>query len=194
MFLIRAEAAGDAAQIEPLLDRCFGVDRHQKTSYRYRRGVAPLTDLAFVAEDDTGTLVGAIRYWPIRLGPLPALLLGPLAIDPDRQGRGIGRALVFHSLESATAAGHRLVFLVGDPAYYARFGFTVAPSGIVMPGEQASRLNYRVLDPAWRLPRSGTLAAATAARSTGNAAAADSRAHPEVADSGKAIATAPATH
>lgn len=194
MFKIRAEAAGDAVQIEPLLDRCFGADRHHKASYRYRRGVLPLTDLACVAEDDSGILVGAIRYWPTRLGQLPALLLGPLAIDPDRQGRGIGRALVFHSLDCAAVAGHRLVFLVGDPAYYARFGFTVAPPGIAMPGEQASRLNYRVLDPELHLPRSGTLVPATAARSTGSEAAANGHAHPEAAGSGKAIAAAPANH
>jgi len=193
MFLIRAEAAGDALQIEPLLDRCFGIDRHSKTSYRYRDLVQPLAELAFVAEDDTATIVGAIRYWPIRLDQLPALLLGPLAIDPERQGRGIGRALVFHSLETATAAGHRLVFLVGDPAYYARFGFTVAPSGIVMPGEQPSRLNYRVLDPALRLPRAGTLAPACDIRSAGADSDADKDAHGS-AERGKAIATATACH
>jgi len=190
MFQIRAETAGDALQIEPLLDRCFGSDRHGKTSYRYRQGVAPLAELAFVAEDDTATIVGAIRYWPIRLGRLPALLLGPLAIEPLRQGRGIGRALVFHSLETATAAGHRLVFLVGDPAYYARFGFTVAPAGIVMPGEQPARLNYRVLDPALRLPRSGTLAPALEARAAATEAVADTGAQRGVAGRCKAIATA----
>ncbi len=157
MFLIRSEAPGDERLIEPLLDRCFGIDRHRKISYRYRNGVEPLADLAFVAEDENRRLVGAVRYWPIRLGSRPVLLLGPLAIDPDRQGRGIGRALVFHSLDSAATAGHRLVFLVGDSAYYARFGFAVAPAGIVMPGEAPARLNYRALDPDLRLPRSGTL-------------------------------------
>lgn len=192
MFLIRAETEGDALQIEPLLDRCFGIDRHGKTSYRYREGVPPLADLAFVAEDDTATLVGAIRYWPIRLGRLPALLLGPLAIDPLRQGRGIGRALVFHSLETATAAGHRLVFLVGDSAYYARFGFAVAPPGIVMPNEHPTRLNYRVLDPTLRLPRSGTLAPACSRPSSGGEAVGDNGAHPEATGRCKAIATASA--
>jgi len=194
MFLIRAERPGDALQIEPLLDRCFGIDRHNKASYRYRDGVPPLADLAFVAEDDTVSIVGAIRYWPIRLGPLAALLLGPLAIDPARQGRGIGRALVFHSLETATAAGHRLVFLVGDPAYYTRFGFTVAPRGIVMPGEQPARLNYRVLDPALRLPRSATLAPALEARVAGGEAVVDPGAQPGVAGRCKAIATATTIH
>jgi predicted N-acetyltransferase YhbS len=190
MFVIRSEMLGDAASIEPLLDRCFGVDRHHKTSYRYRDGVPPLADLAFVAADEELKLVGAIRFWPIYLDRQPALLLGPLAIDPDRQGRGIGRALVFHSLETAAAAGHRLVFLVGDPAYYARFGFAVAPPGIVMPSESPARLNYRVLDPASRLPRTGTLRPLTAPLLPH----AGEDTHPTTAGRSKAIATASAIH
>ncbi len=192
MFVIRPETPADAALIEPLLDRCFGADRRLKTSYRYRDGVEPLADLAFVAADEAGNLVGAIRYWPIRLDGLPALLLGPLAIDPLRQGRGIGRALVFHSLETAAAAGHRLVFLVGDPAYYARFGFAVAPAGIVMPDEQPARLNYRLLDADSRLPPSGTLVPMPAAAQPG--APMPDTAQPRAAPPRKAIATLPAIH
>lgn len=191
MFAIRHEAPADAVAVETLLDRCFGRDRRSKVSYRYRDGIPPLSELCFVAEDETSHLVGAIRYWPLCLSLQPALLLGPLAIDPDRQGRGIGRALVFHSLETATAAGHRLVFLVGDPAYYARFGFALAPSRIVMPDEQPSRLNFRKLDTTLRLPPRGILQPAT--QSSGclarRPAAAEAR-QPHV----KAIATAPAIH
>ena len=191
MFAIRHEAPADAVAVETLLDRCFGRDRRRKVSYRYRDGVPPLGELCFVAEDETGRLVGAIRYWPLFLSRQPALLLGPLAIDPDRQGRGIGRALVFHSLETATAAGHRLVFLVGDPAYYARFGFALAPRRIVMPDEQPSRLNYRVLDPAMRMPRGGTLRPVPRGPAclAAQPAAAEPR-QPQV----RAIATAPAIH
>jgi predicted N-acetyltransferase YhbS len=191
MFAIRHEAPADAVAVETLLDRCFGCDRRSKVSYRYRDGVPPLSELCFVAEDETGQLVGAIRYWPLCLSRQPALLLGPLAIDPERQGRGIGRALVFHSLETATAAGHRLVFLVGDPAYYARFGFALAPSRIVMPDEQPARLNYRMLDPAMRLPPRGILQPAprNPACLASRPATAETR-QPQV----KAIATMPAIH
>ena len=157
MFALRQETLADSPDVEALLDRCFGADRGRKVSYRYRLDVPPLADLCFVAEDEAGQLVGAIRYWPVRLSRHPALLLGPLAIDPDRQGRGIGRALVFHSLETAATAGHRLVFLVGDPAYYRRFGFALAPAKIIMPNEQPSRLNYRLLDGETGLPQSGIL-------------------------------------
>ena len=152
MFEIRHEAASDAGAVENLLDSCFGADRRAKTSYRFRDGVPPLAELCFVAEDEDEELVGAVRYWPVMAGSQPALLLGPLAIAPARQARGSGRALVSHSLEIAGAAGHRLVFLVGDPVYYGRFGFTVAPGGIVMPGESPARLNYRVLDRSLIMP------------------------------------------
>lgn len=157
MFEIRHEAASDNGAVENLLDSCFGAGRQAKTSYRFRDGVPPLTELCFVAEDEDGEIVGAVRYWPVLAGRQPALLLGPLAISPARQARGIGRALVFHSLEIAGAAGHRLVFLVGDPAYYARFGFAVAPAGIVMPGRSPARLNYRLLDQSATMPRSARL-------------------------------------
>jgi predicted N-acetyltransferase YhbS len=189
MFAIRHECTTDHTAIEQLLDRCFGLDRLAKASYRYRDGVPPLEELCFVAADDQGAIVGSVRYWPVLLDEAPALLLGPLAIEPERQARGIGRALVFHSLESAAVAGHRMVFLVGDPAYYARFGFAVAPAGIMMPKEAPGRLNYRLLDHEIALPASATLrpvrppARATVARTTGPAAA-----------SAKAIATASSIH
>ena len=134
MLELSHEGPADGPEIEALLDRAFGSDRLNKTSYRYREGIAPLAALCLVARE-RGVLVGAIRYWPIRLGDRPALLLGPLAIEPARQNQGIGRALTEASLARAEALGWRLVFLVGDPGYYARYGFTVVPASIVMPGE-----------------------------------------------------------
>ena len=132
MLVLSLEGPADGPQIEALLDRAFGADRLGKTSYRYRDGVAPLAELCLVARQ-RGFLVGSIRFWPILLDARPALLLGPLAIEPVRQGQGIGRALTEASLAKAEAMGWRLVFLVGDPGYYARYGFSVAPGNIVMP-------------------------------------------------------------
>ena len=140
MFSLRFEQPHDAPAVEALLDRCFGPDRRHKTSYRYRDGVPPRGDLCHVAEDVEGGLLGAIRYWPVRLDDAPALLLGPLAIEPALQGRGIGRALVFHTLDKVKEGSAGPVFLVGEQAYYARFGFEPAPGGIVMPNEQPHRL------------------------------------------------------
>jgi predicted N-acetyltransferase YhbS len=65
----------------------------------------------------------------IRCGALPALLLGPLTVDPAFQSGGIGEALVKRSLEAAKALGHELVLLVGDEPYYGRMGFTRVPEG-----------------------------------------------------------------
>lgn len=156
MLALSPEGPEDGPQIEALLDRAFGPDRLKKKSYRYREGVAPLPELCLVARE-RGLLVGSIRYWPIRLEEHPALLLGPLAIDPSRQGLGIGRALTHATLQIAQAEGWRLIFLVGDPGYYVRYGFQVAPPTVVMPGENAARLQFRGLAGATLPPEGGVL-------------------------------------
>lgn len=142
MFTVTTERPEDRAAVETLLNRAFGPDRTKKISYRYRDGVAPDIFLKLVARADVdGRIVGTIRHWPIRAGDSPALLLGPLAVEPELKGRGIGAALMFRALDMAAWAGHRLVLLVGDLDYYARFGFKPAsPLGFVMPDEQPHRL------------------------------------------------------
>ncbi|MDH5748773.1 MAG: N-acetyltransferase, partial [Rhodospirillales bacterium] len=83
-----------------------------------------------------------VRYWPINIGKAmtPALLLGPLAVDPDLHGAGIGAGLITLSLAIAGEKGHMIVLLVGDMDYYGRFGFTpAAPKGITM-GTDTNRL------------------------------------------------------
>jgi predicted N-acetyltransferase YhbS len=134
-FSLRPEAEGDAAIIEAVLDEAFGPGRHARTAYRLREGIEYLPELAFVAENG-GELIGSLRYWPIRIGGITdALLLGPLAIRPDWQGRGCGMALMKHTLALAKELGHRLVVLVGDPPYYARVGFTQIEVGrVTLPG------------------------------------------------------------
>ncbi|MEQ8966419.1 MAG: N-acetyltransferase [Azospirillaceae bacterium] len=148
MLDLSPERATDSVAVESLLDVAFGPDRHAKRSYAFREGIAPVADLCWLMRDGS-RIVGAIRYWPVRAGGYPALLLGPLAVAPDRRGEGIGKALVDATLERAAAAGHGLVLLVGEPVYYARFGFEpAAPLGLVMPGEHPERLMVRLLDPA----------------------------------------------
>jgi predicted N-acetyltransferase YhbS len=137
-YLIKPEPAVLAGTVERLYDEVFGPARFHKASYLFREGVNPVRELSWIAlEGDR--LVGAIRYWPILVGESghPALLLGPLAIAQDRAGKGIGRTLMFKTLDLAAQLGHDLVLLVGDVDYYKRFGFVPAmPHGFVMPGEQ----------------------------------------------------------
>jgi predicted N-acetyltransferase YhbS len=141
-YLIKPEPAVLAGAVERLYDDVFGPARFHKASYLFREGVAPVQELSWIAlEGDrpgNDRLVGAIRYWPILVGETghSALLLGPLAIAQDRAGKGIGRALMFKTLDLASQLGHDLVLLVGDVDYYKRFGFVPAtPHGFVMPGE-----------------------------------------------------------
>ncbi|NNG03807.1 MAG: N-acetyltransferase [Inquilinus sp.] len=146
MFVITAERPGDAAAIDILLDRAFGPDRHGKIAYRYRRGVKPVAGLSLVAHDaadaSAAGLVGSIRYWPVVVGgEAPALLLGPLAVEPARRGESIGHGLIRRSMAMAAAAGHRAALLVGEISYYGQFGFDPAPPrGLDMPGEAPHRL------------------------------------------------------
>lgn len=135
MSHIRLERSDDAAVIEQLVDRAFGPDRKIKTVYKLRAGVDPIADLCFVAVDDSAAIVASIRYWSVTAGNRPALLLGPLSVEPTRQGQGFGKALMRHSLAAATRLGHKAVILVGDPEYYGPFGFRRdLAKDLVLPG------------------------------------------------------------
>ncbi|MBM3479028.1 MAG: N-acetyltransferase [Alphaproteobacteria bacterium] len=152
-FRIVAERDGDASAIEELLDRAFGADRRRKRSHSFRAGIESESSLRLVALDPAGGLAGTLRFWPILVAapssPLrEALLLGPLAVEPALRGMGAGRALMHAGLKAAGAAGHALVLLVGEVAYYGQFGFVpAAPLGFDMPGERPERLLARALAP-----------------------------------------------
>ena len=148
MLTLSPETPADEAIVEKLAERAFGPGRFARTAYRLREGVAPEYSLSLIARIAT-LVVGANRMTPIRLGEAPALLLGPLIVDPAFHGRGIGGALIEASCQRATKAGWRLVFLVGDAPYYERFGFMRVPMGrLVMPGPvDPSRMLVRELVP-----------------------------------------------
>ncbi|HEX3431352.1 MAG TPA: N-acetyltransferase, partial [Rhizomicrobium sp.] len=128
MWEIRAEAPGDAADVERLVARSFGPGRFAKSAWRLREGVAPERGLSFVAVED-GVLKGSVRFWPVAVGEERALLLGPLAVETEERGRGIGVALMQRGIEEARAGGHRAILLVGDVPYYSRVGFAAVPEG-----------------------------------------------------------------
>jgi predicted N-acetyltransferase YhbS len=122
-YVIRAEVSSDIAARESLLDVCFGASRHARTCQRLRDGRLPAEGLAF-SVDYQGKLVGTIRLWHVDAGGRAALMLGPLAVDPSLRAFGIGAALMKHAIAEAAARGHGAILLLGDPPYYARFGFT----------------------------------------------------------------------
>jgi len=123
MFTLMPETPQDRWEVEALYDLCFAPGREALSSYRLRDGVAPVGSLCCVARDAEGILGGAIRYWPVRVGMAPVLLLGPIAVHPTGQGAGLGGALMRETLAQAGALGWQRVMLVGDAPYYARFGF-----------------------------------------------------------------------
>ena len=131
---ILPEIAADEPAIERLHERTFGPGRFARTAFRIREGRAHVLDLSFTARIGT-LMVGSVRLTPICIGDTPALMLGPLTVEPPFRKRGVGRMLLDRSLKDAKEKGHRLVILVGDEPYYSRVGFKVIPKGrATMPG------------------------------------------------------------
>ena len=131
---ILSETAEDADAIERLYERTFGPGRFARTAYRIREEIAHRLDLSFTAWIGT-LMVGSVRLSPVRIGDTPALLLGPLTVEPPFRERGIGKALLQRALKEAQGKGHRLVVLVGDEPYYGSVGFKRIPKGVAtMPG------------------------------------------------------------
>lgn len=123
----------EPALIEALLDRAFGPDRHARTAYRIREGTEWLPALSFALADDD-YLIGTIQLWPVALTDPegrahPMIMVGPVAVVPERQSEGFGKALMLAAL-GALEPGALPQVMIGDPEYYGRFfGFTAAPTG-----------------------------------------------------------------
>jgi predicted N-acetyltransferase YhbS len=127
-WTIRHEATDDAASVDALVAAAFGPGRFAKSAYRLREGVDPIESLSFIAIED-GVLRGSVRFWPVMVGPAKLLMLGPLAVQSDQRGRGIGIALMKHGIEEARKTDFAAIILVGDEPYYSRVGFTRLPPG-----------------------------------------------------------------
>jgi predicted N-acetyltransferase YhbS len=173
-FAIRAERACDVAAREALLDVAFGGNRQRRTCQRLREGRAPAEGLALSALRH-GRLVGTLRFWHVSAGGVPALVLGPLAVDPACRGLGLGAALMRQGLALAKARGHGAVILLGDAPYYGRFGFSTLKTGeLLLPGAferdrlLALELRPGALDGAWgTIVPTGTTAARGKRRASG---------------------------
>lgn len=133
-LVLEPETPADAESILRLNERVFGPGRFARTAYRLRETTSADLSLSFVARVGT-LLVGANAMTPIFIGSAPALLLGPLIVEPVFRSQGIGEALVTRSLDAAKEAGATVVILVGDEPYYARMGFKLVPPGrLALPG------------------------------------------------------------
>ena len=125
----------DSGAREALLDRASARRVSPRRPSACAKDRLPAEGLSFVAIEG-GRLVGTVRLWNVTAGPgRPALLLGPLAVQPDIRARGIGAALMQRALADAARLGHRAVLLVGDAPYYGRFGFSAEKTGALwLPG------------------------------------------------------------
>ena len=157
----------DPAAVERVLDEAFGPDRHKRTAYAIREGTECLAPLCFAAFDESGVLAGTIQAFPVALTDLqgrthPLIMIGPVAILPERQGQGFGRALMAAQQAaiaevSGDGAAPLPQVLIGDEPYYGKFGYAEAPRGWKCPGPWApERLLVRNENPAV-LPREGML-------------------------------------
>ena len=141
---INPETAADAADIEALLDSVLGRKRLARGVYRLRSRTALDLGMSFTCRANR-SLIASLRFWPVP-GALQRRLLGPLAVRHDYQCFGVGTALALAGLRAADAAGVTEVFVVGDPAFYRRFGFRMAGSDIRWIPEPVDRNRIMVLD------------------------------------------------
>ncbi len=150
--------------IEQLLDRAFGEDRHARTAYRIREGVEWLEALSFAALDENDYLAGTIQLWPVALTDPdgrnhPLIMVGPVAVLPEQQNDGYGKALMVAALDAIDSNNPLPQVMIGDPGYYGRFfGFDATPTGNWhCPGPvERERLLVRCDNPAI-LPEEGML-------------------------------------
>ena len=156
--------AVDPALVEALLDRAFEPERHKRTAYKVREGTDWLPGLSFAVLDQDEMLVGTIQCWPVSLTDdqgraHPMIMVGPVAVLPEQQGAGYGKALVTASISALDPRAPLPQVMIGDPDYYGRFwGFTAEPTqGWQLPGPfERHRLLVRCANPAV-LPATGTL-------------------------------------
>ncbi len=132
-FKILAQSAADDA-LSQLLDIAFGPGRLARTAERLREGNRRITAYDRIAVNDDAALLGAISFWPVMIADKSGLLLGPLAVHPDIQGRGVGQALMQDALAAIDAVKFHFTVLVGDLPYYQKSGFGVASSAVKLPG------------------------------------------------------------
>ena len=137
MVHIRPEREGDRGEIRRVVRAAFGQDDEVVLIDRLRGAAEPFVSLVAA---DHGQVIGHILYTPATLAECEAgarmMCLAPLAVDPERQGEGIGSALIARGFEACRALGVDVVFVLGHAAYYLRRGFEPANAfGLIYQSE-----------------------------------------------------------
>jgi putative acetyltransferase len=136
MTSIRQAVPDDYPAIRHVLDLAFGEEPVSALVEDLRRCPGFVPELELVADD--GDVVGHVmltwnRFLLDSGGHRPALVVAPLAVRPDRQRRGIGRALIAGAIDLVRATGEPFALLEGDPAYYGRLGFIAGQAYGIRP-------------------------------------------------------------
>ena len=128
LLKLELEKLEDFSGVEDLYDTCFSPSRKVLSSYRLRENVKPIGKLCYLTKNETGSILSAVRYWPIKIQSFKLLLLGPLAVHPTIQAEGHGNHIVNETLTRAEKFGWQAVILIGDLSYYRQFNFVIAKS------------------------------------------------------------------
>ncbi|MEO1042198.1 MAG: N-acetyltransferase [Pseudomonadota bacterium] len=149
-MIIRAEQTGEQAIIHALTARAFATMPFSNGSepriIDALRRSGDLT-LSLVAAEGA-EIVGQITFSPVTIDGVQNAWfgLGPVSVDPDRQRTGIGSQLIRQGLTEMTSLGAHGIVLVGDPAYYSRFGFE-GDVGLSYPGVEPRYVQRLVISP-----------------------------------------------
>ena len=135
---IRNEINSDHDQRELILDQCFGKDRNDRTVYLYRKSL-PIKELSFISyiKEKPKIVIGTIRFYRVFISDIDCLLLGPLAVYKEYQGKGFGKALIRKGLDLAKKRNEKICFVSGEYNYYKHFEFKKISSknlNIIVPG------------------------------------------------------------
>jgi putative acetyltransferase len=145
-MIIRPEAADDGAAIRAVVATAFGQSAEADLVDALRKDGDLVLSLVAAIDGEIVGHVGFSRLWIAQDGQrLPGIALAPVSVLPRLQRNGVGRALIGAGHLRLKTAGEGIVFVLGDPAYYQRFGFSAAaaaPFACVYQGEylQALRL------------------------------------------------------
>ena len=143
-MIIRAERPEEEAELALLIDAAFGDTETSAFTQELRESDGYVRELTFVAEDE-GELVGFTMLSYVAVEERPVLILTPMAVRPDRQREGIGKAVVRAALAAAEARGEPLVLVEGVPSYYPQLGFRPALElGLLRPDERIPEAAWMV--------------------------------------------------